>query len=98
MILNIKQDAIIFKALCDEKRLQILSLLQLGEICACELMEKMDIAQSALSYHMKILCASKIVVARQEGKWTHYCLSEEGSNYAIERLKSITSTKAKIIL
>lgn len=89
----IKQDAIIFKALCDEKRLHVLSLLQQGETCACELMEKMDIAQSALSYHMKILCNSKIVIARQEGKWTHYRLSEEGSKYAIQRLEMITTTK-----
>ena len=67
-----KNDTIIFKALCDEKRLSILELLKGGEKCACVLMEELNIAQSALSYHMKILCESGIVTSRQEGKWTHY--------------------------
>ena len=69
-----KNDTIIFKALCDEKRLSILELLKGGEKCACVLMEELNIAQSALSYHMKILCESGIVTSRQEGKWTHYTI------------------------
>lgn len=72
-------DAKIFKALCDEKRLMILELLQSGEKCACVLIDKMDMGQSGLSYHMKILCESGIVTSRQEGKWTHYSLSKSGS-------------------
>mgnify|MGYP001207896669 FL=1 len=71
-------DAKIFKALCDEKRLMILELLQSGEKCACVLIDKMDMGQSGLSYHMKILCESGIVTSRQEGKWTHYSLSKSG--------------------
>ena len=78
-----KNDTIIFKALCDEKRLSILELLKGGEKCACVLMEELNIAQSALSYHMKILCESGIVTSRQEGKWTHYTISKSGREYAI---------------
>ena len=74
-------DAKIFKALCDEKRLMILELLQSGEKCACVLIDKMDMGQSGLSYHMKILCESGIVTSRQEGKWTHYSLSKSGSEH-----------------
>ena len=83
-----KNDTIIFKALCDEKRLSILELLKGGEKCACVLM---NIAQSALSYHMKILCESGIVTSRQEGKWTHYTISKSGREYAIKRLTELTS-------
>ena len=84
-----KNDTIIFKALCDEKRLSILELLKGGEKCACVLMEELNIAQSALSYHMKILCESGIVTSRQEGKWTHYRLSKAGGEMALERLRAI---------
>ena len=84
-------DTIIFKALCDEKRLSILELLKGGEKCACVLMEELNIAQSALSYHMKILCESGIVTSRQEGKWTHYTISKSGREYAIKRLTELTS-------
>ena len=86
-----KEDAKIFKALSDEKRLYILNLLQNGEKCACELIDDMNIRQSALSYHMKILCESGIVQSRQDGKWTHYSLSKAGSAYAIQRLTEITT-------
>lgn len=86
-----KNDTIIFKALCDEKRLSILELLKGGEKCACVLMEELNIAQSALSYHMKILCGSGIVTSRQEGKWTHYTISKSGREYAIKRLTELTS-------
>lgn len=84
-----KQDALLFKALSDEKRLCILELLRNGEKCACVLMEKMDIAQSALSYHMKILCESGLVDSRQEGKWTHYRISENGKEKSQQRISFI---------
>lgn len=84
------KDVKIFKALCDEKRLKIIDLLKSGEKCACVLIDKMDIGQSSLSYHMKILCESGIVQSRQDGKWTHYKLSKSGSEHAIKRLREIT--------
>lgn len=88
---DFSKDAKIFKALCDEKRLAILDHLKSGEKCACVLIECMNMGQSALSYHMKILCESGIVVSRQEGKWTHYSLNREGSQYAAERLFKLTT-------
>ena len=84
-----EQDARIFKALCDPKRLAILEQLRSGEKCACVLQEPLDLTQSGLSYHMKILCDSGIVASRQEGKWTHYRLSESGREMALERLRAI---------
>ncbi|WP_024822380.1 ArsR/SmtB family transcription factor [Aminobacterium mobile] len=80
----------VFKAFCDEKRLRILELLRSGEKCACKLLEDMDIGQSSLSYHMKILVESGVVESRQDGKWTHYTISEKGSDYAAELLKELT--------
>ena len=73
-----KEDAKIFKALCDENRLSILDLLKDGEKCACVLLEDLSISQSTLSHHMKILCESGIVSGREEGKWTYYSLSTKG--------------------
>lgn len=83
------EDAKVFKALCDPKRLAILEQLRSGEKCACVLQEPLDLTQSGLSYHMKILCDSGIVTSRQEGKWTHYRLSPSGGARALERLRAI---------
>lgn len=63
-----QEQAKVFKALCDPKRLSILEQLRSGEKCACVLQEPLDLTQSGLSYHMKILCDSGIVVSRQEGE------------------------------
>ena len=82
----------IFKAFCDGNRLQILELLRHGETCACSLLEHLQISQSTLSYHMKILCDSGVVVGRTEGKWTHYSLSPEGCIRARELVMLFTDT------
>ena len=92
--LNVEKNAKVFKAFCDEKRLAILELLRSGEKCACVLIDQMEIGQSSLSYHMKILCESGIVESRQEGKWTHYKISEQGSHEAMLLLKAITTPNA----
>lgn len=83
----------VFKAFCDENRLQILDMLQSGEKCACSLLEEMQISQSTLSHHMKILCESGVVKGRKEGKWTHYSIDEEGSLQAVALLNEITGNK-----
>ena len=73
-----KKTAVMFKAFCDENRLQILELLRDGERCACSLLEEMQITQPTLSHHMKILCDSGVVTGRKEGKWMHYSISNVG--------------------
>jgi ArsR family transcriptional regulator len=87
-----EKNAKVFKAFCDEKRLRILELLQSGEKCTCKLIEDMDMPQSTLSYHMKVLCESGVVEGRQDGKWTHYRISEKGSLWAAELLKELTAS------
>ena len=91
MLTAYEKHARVFRALCDEKRLRILELLRGGEKCACKLLENLDMCQSALSYHMKILIDSGLVESRQEGKWTHYRISEKGSAYACSLLKELTT-------
>ena len=98
MELTNKQITVIFKALCDENRVQIFRLLQGGERCACELLDEMQLSQPTLSHHMKILCDSGLVVGRKEGKWTHYSISAEGTKGAIKcisELTAVTETESK---
>ncbi|MGL4982930.1 MAG: ArsR/SmtB family transcription factor [Treponemataceae bacterium] len=90
MYLSKAETAKIFKAFCDEKRLLIIELLQSGEKCACDLIEETGIAQSALSYHMKILCDAGIVTARHSGKWMYYTLGENSFKKAIAILESFS--------
>ena len=68
----------IFKALGDPNRIRILKLLHDGEKCACKLLDELNIGQSTLSHHMKILCDAGIVIGRKEGKWMHYSICCDG--------------------
>ncbi|MFV0527672.1 MAG: ArsR/SmtB family transcription factor [Lachnospiraceae bacterium] len=87
------EHAKVFKAFCDETRLMVVELLQSGEKCACVLLERVNVGQSTLSHHMKILVESGIVTARKEGKWTYYSLSQNGSDHAVALLREITALK-----
>ena len=86
-----RRTALVFKALCDENRIRILKLLCGGEKCACKLLEELNISQSTLSHHMKILCDSGIVTGRKEGTWMHYSISSEGAQAAKELLTELTT-------
>lgn len=78
----------IFRAFSDESR--ILWLLKAGEKNATQLLENMDVGQSTLSHHMKILCDSGIVESRREGKWVYYSLSGYGREAAARQLAELT--------
>lgn len=84
-----KELAMMFKALGDENRIQILRLLSSGERCACMLLKEMNITQPTLSHHMKILCDSGIVNGSKEGKWMHYSISKEGAKQVEEQFQQL---------
>jgi ArsR family transcriptional regulator len=88
------ENAKVFKALCDETRLTVLSLLQSGEKCACVLLARVHVTQPTLSHHMGILVESGIVSARKEGKWMYYSISPEGGESAVRLLREIVTVSA----
>lgn len=90
---NYERNAQVFKALSDSNRLMIIEMLQSGERCACEILGDLNIGQSTLSHHMKILCESGLVDCRRESKWMYYSLSKEGCEAAKKLLDEITTVK-----
>ena len=84
-----EEEAKRFKAFCDPNRLKILDILKSGEHCACKLLDILEVSQSTLSHHMKILADAKIVNVRKDGKWSHYSLSDEGIQWMITYLQQL---------
>ena len=66
----------VFKALSHETRLRIVKLLENGELCVCHIVAAVDMSQSRISFHLKILKDAGLVKDRREGKWMHYRLNE----------------------
>lgn len=89
MLNKYENNARVFKALCDSNRLMIIEMLQGDEKCACKLLDELNIAQSTLSHHMKILCDSGIVNGRRDGKWMHYTLNKDGCEVASKLLRKV---------
>ncbi|MPM83388.1 hypothetical protein SDC9_130452 [bioreactor metagenome] len=67
--------AVFMKALSDETRVKIFAMLSQGELCACKILEEVNITQPTLSYHMKILSESGLVNSRRDGVWMRYSVN-----------------------
>lgn len=77
------------KAFADESRVKILRALRDGEHCGRTLIEKLNISQSTLSYHMGVLCEAGLVTATRDGRWVRYCISREGLSRVICELNTL---------
>jgi ArsR family transcriptional regulator, arsenate/arsenite/antimonite-responsive transcriptional repressor len=73
-----------FHALADENRLKIIDLLRAGEQCVCELTDALEVGQSLLSHHLRVLKDAGLVTDRRDGRWAYYAL--DGG--AFEQLQS----------
>ncbi|HZG87487.1 metalloregulator ArsR/SmtB family transcription factor [Paenibacillus sp.] len=70
-----------FKALADKKRLQIMHVLTTrGKVCVCDLSELVGMAQSKLSYHLKILHDAGLIRRETQGTWSYYELDSAEIN------------------
>ena len=68
-----------FKALADETRLRILNLLWQHELNVNEIMQVLQMGQSRISRHLKILSDSGILISRRDGLWIFYRVAENGA-------------------
>ena len=80
----------IYRALSDPNRLMVVDMLSGGELCACKILEKIDITQPTLSHHMKTLCGCGLVKGRKQGKWTYYSITGKGRKDAIAMLEKFS--------
>jgi len=72
-----------FKALSDETRLRILSIVVQRECCVCEVMQVLDISQSRASRNLGILEEAGFLKSRRSGAWVYYSLRDDpGTNFA----------------
>ncbi|MRG87131.1 ArsR/SmtB family transcription factor [Salinibacillus xinjiangensis] len=73
-----------FKALADKKRLQILNILTTeGETCVCDLSPKIDMPQSKLSYHLKMLLDNNLIQKEKRGTWNYYSINPSEINHLL---------------
>jgi ArsR family transcriptional regulator len=78
------------KALADQTRLRILLLL-VGkeELCVCELIQALELAQPKISRHLAVLRESGLLLDRKAGLWVYYRLHPELSCWALDVLENV---------
>ena len=64
----------LLKALADPLRLRIIETLSEGERCVCDLTTDLELAQSKLSFHLRVLKDAGLLSQRVSGRWVYYRL------------------------
>src|SRR5438094_9555641 len=82
----------LFRALADSTRLRLLNLMNGREVCVCFLVEILKTSQPKISRHLAYLRQARVVVARREGKWMHYRLSEPPDEHAAHIFREVRAS------
>jgi ArsR family transcriptional regulator len=67
---------LLFRAFSDRTRLRILSMLQGGELCVCDLIDVLKVPQAKVSRHLAYLRRAGLAKTRKEGLWHYYSLTQ----------------------
>ena len=66
-----------FSVMGDSTRIKILYLLFEGEMCVCDISEKLSMSMSAISHQLRVLKNARLVKYRKAGKSVLYSLDDE---------------------
>ena len=72
--LNAEQSRQMLKGLSDPIRLKVIHALAQGECCVCDLTGDLNLSQSKLSFHLRVLRQAGLMTDRQSGRWIYYRL------------------------
>ena len=77
-------------ALNDETRILILNFLSAnGETCVCDLQNMLDMKQSRLSRHLKILKDSGFLYVNRKGAWAYYGINNHLTPFHQQAVQAI---------
>jgi DNA-binding transcriptional ArsR family regulator len=78
---SIQAKAIInaLKSVSDETRIRIINILSFGSFNVNEITDVLDMGQSRISRHLKILHDAGLLQSHREGTWVYYKLPEEST-------------------
>lgn len=79
----------VFKALSNNVRLEILSLLAERPLCVNVLVNCLNVSQPAVSQHLRVLENAGLVKGSKMGYWVHYSLVPESFAECLSFLKEL---------
>lgn len=89
----------IISAINDESRILILyHLLRYKELCVCDLQELLNMGQSRLSRHLKILKDAGFLYVRRQGTWAYYGINNELLKLHLDLFENIKNLELKNVI
>jgi DNA-binding transcriptional ArsR family regulator len=73
---DVAEVADVFGLLADPGRLRVLVALLEGEMCVCDLAAVAQASESAVSHHLRLLRAHRVVHVRRSGRMAYYRLAD----------------------
>ena len=58
-------------------------------ICVCEFQERFSLAQSKISYHLRVLKDAGLLNEETRGKWTFYSVDERAAAATLEQIRTL---------
>lgn len=88
-------EATLFKALADPARVTILATLARAEheVCVCDFTSGLDLNQSTISHHLKLLKDAGLVNSVRRGTWGYYSLAPDAYARLETALQTVLPTK-----
>lgn len=74
---EVEQLAEIFQVLASPTRLRLVEALTRGEMCVCDLAAVTGVSQSAVSHHLRVMRALRLVRYRKESRMAYYRLDDD---------------------
>lgn len=74
----------VVKSLSDPNRVKILKMLEVKELCVCEITALLGLAQSTVSKHLRILEEAGFIDSWKEGSWVNYKIAGSFENQYAE--------------
>ncbi|MTI49637.1 ArsR/SmtB family transcription factor [Sporosalibacterium faouarense] len=96
-----KLTASYLKALSHPTRLKIINILKEKELCVCVILEKLDLEQSNVSQHLRVLKEQNIVESRRDGSKIMYKVKDRNVFFILNKindslLKQLSETQDQL--
>jgi ArsR family transcriptional regulator, lead/cadmium/zinc/bismuth-responsive transcriptional repressor len=89
----VDEAVILLKGFADPTRFKLLLLLRQGEVCVHQLVETLEMSQSAVSHQLRVLRAARLVSYKKRGRHVFYRLADD---HVREMLESTLSHSEEV--
>lgn len=79
----------IFRALGDPNRIRIMKMLEVRELCVCEVKEVLALSNSTVSKHLSLLHDAGLIKQTREGKWVNYAINSKSEDELVRSVVSL---------